>query len=106
MIDSDRCIELGFPIPRLSEGQREYVKRIALAGHELNTRQARYINIGNLHSVASDIKKSFPITIEHRQVFCPQSKKVEPNLVDVVYMTFEQRRQWQESLKQFKKRTA
>ncbi len=57
LLNAKNCILLGLPEPRKQETQREYIKRILLAGHSINTRQCRVIGIGNLHSVVSALRK-------------------------------------------------
>ncbi|WP_105171231.1 hypothetical protein [Pseudoalteromonas sp. T1lg24] len=86
-----RCRELGFPAPYNIEKQWCYVKRLMLCGNSINTRQARYIGIHNLHSIVSKLKKKqCKFMLEHKKCFCPQTKTTPNQLVDFVYMTSEQ----------------
>lgn len=55
LIDEKRCQEIGLPKPESFDTENSYVMKIILSGKSLNTRQARYIGIGNLHSVVSGL---------------------------------------------------
>ncbi|MCW3172820.1 hypothetical protein [Shewanella subflava] len=97
MIYSDECLELGLPLPLTGEKQIDYVKRLLASGRSINTRIARYIGIGNLHSIVSTMQKQrFPYAIKHSAVFCPKTKRVPPQLVDVVWMNEEQLKEYWE----------
>jgi hypothetical protein len=95
MIDLQRCKELNLPIPRKNQTQPSYILTCISTGHKINTRICRYIGIYNLHSVISKIKeRHYPVTVEHRIVWCPQTKTLPFHPVDVVYMTQEQRKSY------------
>ncbi|MEZ8989073.1 hypothetical protein FCV82_06440 [Vibrio breoganii] len=92
MIYKDECFELGLPEPKKSEQQVHYVTRVMLEGIRLDTRQARYVGIGNLHSIVSHLnKKKLPFTVSHDLRKCPKTGDVPPYPVDVIWMTDEQR---------------
>jgi len=95
MIDSEKCQELGLPIPKRSETQYFYVLRCILSGHRLNTRVCRYIGIHNLHSLASTLKKKrVPFCLNHEKAYCPKLNETPSNPVDSIYMNQEQVRQY------------
>ncbi|WP_261816195.1 hypothetical protein [Vibrio gallicus] len=92
MLIRSECEKLGFPAPLETERQQEYLVRLMLEGIALNTRQARVIGIGNLHSLVSTIKKQgIWHSIEHKKAMCPKTRIVPPFLVVHVFMTMEQR---------------
>ncbi|CAM3863165.1 hypothetical protein [Vibrio aestuarianus] len=88
----DCCHELGFPSPYEQEKQSAYVLRLLVGGFKLDTRKARYMGIGNLHSIVSNFQsKAIPFTLDHQLVECPKEKAVIPHRVDVIWMTRRQR---------------
>lgn len=95
MIFPEKCQELGLPIPKGYEKQRHYVARILVEGYRFNTRMARYIGIGNLHSVVSALNdQGLLFEIEHFPAECPFTNETPPHRVDIIYMTSEQRRRY------------
>lgn len=89
LLNARNCILLGLPEPRKQETQREYIKRILLTGHSINTRQCRFIGIGNLHSVVSALRKRhFPLRVEHKPAIEPRSGEILPQPVDHVSADF------------------
>lgn len=91
MIKLNRCSELNLPLPKPCQDQRAYVLALVMGGYRIDTRTARYIGIGNLHSVLSALRKQYKITVEHRTAYCPDEKVTPPQPVDWAYMTPEQR---------------
>jgi hypothetical protein len=90
-IQADKCAELKLPPPFQLERQIDYVLRVIQQGFGFNTRQARYVGIYNLHSIASSLKKKkIQLEVEHKSVFCPFFCVLINRPVDVVYMTAEQ----------------
>ncbi len=95
MIDKAKCQALRLPAPKIKQSQPNYVLACIAAGHSINTRIGRYIGIGNLHTVISNLKKrkSPPsFTVEHDTVWCPSTNTVPKEKVDVAYMTSGQRK--------------
>ena len=91
MIDHKSCVELGLLPPKTHEKEVSYLLRIMKNGNIFNTRMARDINIGNLHSILPTLKKrGYKFTTEHKTVKCPRFNITPPHAVDVVYMTPEQ----------------
>lgn len=89
LLNAKNCFLLGLPEPCKQETQREYIRRILLAGHSINTRQCRFIGIGNLHSVVSALRKRrFPLRVEHKPAIEPPSGELLPQLVDHVSADF------------------
>ncbi|PMP04604.1 hypothetical protein BCS95_05465 [Vibrio breoganii] len=100
MIYKDECFELGLPEPKKGEQQVHYVKRVMLEGIKLDTRQARYIGIGNLHSIVSNLNKQYvPFSLSHQRARCPKTGEVPPYAVDVIWMTDEERELYAEMRK-------
>ena len=96
-IDAGACVDLGLPVPKSYQSQSGYVLMCASKGERLTTHLCRYIGIANLHSVVSSIKKiGIEIEVEHSPSYCPRAKKIKPIPVDVVYMTSEQIKAYQE----------
>lgn len=95
-----KCIELGYPEPRTSETQVQYVLRVMLSGLKLHTRNARYIGIGNLHSIAAGLScKKVSFCLSHVNAQCPETGEVSRHKVDQVWMTQEQRADYLEKKK-------
>lgn len=91
MIHSDKCLELGLPIPASFDNQLTYVTKVISCGLKLNTRIARYIGIHNLHSLIPILsKRGLDFELEHGRVYCPFTQKTPPYPVDIIYMTTEQ----------------
>lgn len=77
------CENLGLPTPCEYESQCNYVKRVLIEGHRINTREARYIGIYNLHSLLSKLKaKGFPVTIQRKAATDPRTQEKSPYRVD------------------------
>lgn len=95
MIHADKCLELGLPEPKTFETQVSYVLRCMEAGHKLHTRIARYIGIGNLHSI---IPALYRMGIEFEKYLglarCPFTGETPPFPVDWIFMTAEQSKQY------------
>ncbi|MDE1227763.1 hypothetical protein [Vibrio aestuarianus] len=99
----DCCHELGFPKPYEQEKQNSYVLRLLVQGFKLDTRKARYVGIGNLHSIVSHFQsKAIPFTLDHQSVECPKAKVVIPHKVDVIWMTKAQKNAYLEMKKALK----
>lgn len=87
----DACVSLGFPMPFKWEDQICYIRRLLLDGHSINTRQARFIGIGNLHSVVPVLRrKGFPIRVWHTQALDPRTGERPPQPVDHISLDIEQ----------------
>lgn len=100
LIYKDECFELGLPEPKKGEQQVNYVTRVMMEGIHLDTRQARYVGIGNLHSIVSALaKKKLPFSVKHAVRKCPKTGDVPPYPVDVIWMTNEQRNAYSEMKK-------
>lgn len=94
------CIELGFPEPRTFDNQQSYIIYCISNDHTMNTRQARYIGIGNLHTQASNIKKKgHKITVDKVKARCIKTSIILPHPVDIVYMTGQQQKEYWEGKK-------
>ena len=94
MIHKDKCVDLNLPEPKQNETQLFYVVRLLKKGETINTRQARFIGIGNLHSIASILhKKNYKFTNTKKVVLCPFSGKVYYFPVIELSMTKAQRDQ-------------
>jgi hypothetical protein len=90
-IHSEKCIELGLPVPKGYETQPTYIVRCISGGFNLNTRICRFIGIHNLHSIISALfKKGIDFTLAHDRVLCPSTGEIPTHPVDVIYMTKEQ----------------
>lgn len=92
-INTKRCLKLGLPEPGRLQKQHNYVLMCITGGITLNTRICRYINIYNLHSIASTIFNDMKIDITRKSripVICPESGVLDSVGVLVVYMTPEQ----------------
>jgi hypothetical protein len=88
---SDACVSLGFPAPLKWEDQIRYIRRLLLDGHSINTRQARFIGIGNLHSVVSTLRhQGFPLRVWHTQALDPRTGERPPQPVDHLSLDIEQ----------------
>lgn len=81
-------------LPRFKSGETQigYVRRVVLDGYTINTYQCRCMQIYNLHSIISELKKQgMEMTVKHQQAMDP-SRGITPRfLVDVVFMTLDQR---------------
>ncbi|WP_429108595.1 hypothetical protein [Aeromonas media] len=88
----EACEELIFPEPYAREEQIAYVRRLLLGGYTINTRQARFIGIHNLHSIAAELRrKRLPFETDHKLAMDPRTGELPPQKVDHLYMTEEQR---------------
>lgn len=98
IIHNDKCEELGLPVTKGYETQPQYILRLISSGHTINTRMARYIGIGNLHSVISTLKsRKYEFTLEHGVVYCPFLQSIVNAPVDILSMTAEQRKTYSAS---------
>ena len=86
----DRCEQIGLPEPHSGEEQIGYVRRLLMSGHSINTRQARFIGIHNLHSIAAELRRRLMFETEHRSVLEPLTGVMLRQPVDVLFMTPEQ----------------
>lgn len=73
-----------------------YARTVLLKGYNLNTYQARYIGIGNWHSMISDlrIKYKMLITDTKERVIDPLTGKLTERPVINAWMTLEQRKDY------------
>ena len=79
----EACIQVGFILPYEKEEQAAYVRRLLREGFTINTRQARFIGIHNLHSIAAELRrKGFPLLIDHMPAMDPRTGELPPQLVD------------------------
>ncbi|HCG6789511.1 TPA: hypothetical protein NJ263_003014 [Vibrio parahaemolyticus] len=94
-IHRERAKELGLPDYKGGE-QKSYVKSVFLKGCGLNTYQARYIGIGNLHSVLSVLrhKDKMLITDTKERVIDPSTGNLTERPVINAWMTVEQRKDY------------
>ncbi|WP_157921741.1 hypothetical protein [Escherichia coli] len=92
LIDEKRCEAIGLPKPESFDTERAYVIKVMMAGKSINTRQARYIGMGNLHSVVSGLinRNRVSLTKVHGVVKDPATGQRPDNTVLTVYMTPEQ----------------
>lgn len=91
----DRCLELGFPAPRLYDTQESYLLRLLRAGRTINSRLCRYLGIFHLHSIEPALrKKGWQFIKEKGKAKCPFTGKVPTYPVIIIYMTKEQREQF------------
>jgi len=92
LIDEKRCEGIGLPKPESFDTERTYVIKVMLAGKLINTRQDRYIGIGNLHSVVSSLvnRNRVSLTRVRGVVKDPATGQRPANTVLTVYMTPEQ----------------
>ncbi|MNH11356.1 hypothetical protein D3C79_708690 [compost metagenome] len=87
----EACDRLSFPTPFPHEEQAAYVRRLLREGFTVNTRQARFIGIHNLHSIAAELRrKGFPFHIDHKPAMDPRTGELPPQPVDHLSMTKEQ----------------
>ena len=95
ILHKEKCLGLGLPEPQDHETQLAYVIKCIANGHNLDTRQCRYIGIHNLHSLVSLMaKRKVEFSLGHGRVLCPFTKEVPPYPVDIVYMTLEQQQKF------------
>lgn len=88
---SEACDQLCFLTPLPHEEQAAYVKRLLREGFTVNTRQARFIGIHNLHSIAAELRrKGFPLHTDHKPAMDPRTGELPPQRVDWLSMTTEQ----------------
>lgn len=94
-IHRERVKELGLPDYKGGE-QKNYVKAVLLKGFKLSTYQARYLGIGNLHSVLSELrnKGKMLITDTKERVIDPLTGKLTERPVINAWMTVEQRQDY------------
>lgn len=92
LINTVRCEELGLSIPKSFDTERSYVLSVILSGRSLNTREARYIGIANLHSIVSWLKNSERVELTNVKgcVKDPATGEHRVNPVIIVSMTPEQ----------------
>ncbi|MCG6373176.1 hypothetical protein K6U27_10880 [Vibrio fluvialis] len=95
----DNIRDLGWPEPLAYQHQSSFIRQLLLAGIELNTRQARFAGIGNLHSKISELKrKGVPVSVRYKQAIDPFTHALNPYPVLHVLMTEKQRAAYLESL--------
>jgi hypothetical protein len=93
--DRDACAERGLPVPKKYQTQLSYVTYCLLEGYSINTRDARYIGIANLNSVAPKLaKKGIPFTNTKEKVWDPKENRIDPKKVIVLRMSTEQREEY------------
>lgn len=91
-ISHDKCAAIGFLEPKKCETQSSYIIRLLLKGFVVTTRDCRFIEIANLHSVIPVLKKKgYKFTLEHKKAYCHTCKETPPYVVDVIYMSNYQR---------------
>ncbi|NHN73800.1 hypothetical protein [Vibrio fluvialis] len=91
--------ELGWPEPLAYQHQSSFIRQLLLTGLELNTRQARFAGIGNLHSQISELKrKGVPVSVRYKQAIDPFIQCLNSYPVLHVRMTEKQRAAYLESL--------
>ena len=92
LIDEKRCEELGFPKPESFDTEKSHVMKVMLSGKSINTRQARYIGIGNLHSVVSELRNKYQVDLTKVRgcVKDPATGKKPINTVLITFMKPEQ----------------
>ena len=94
MISKEKCAKLGLPEPKSFHSQKGFILLCLLHGYKINTRICRYIGIHNLHSILSDLKsRGVPMLITHEQVWCPEQGLKPARPVDVVMMSYSQRKE-------------
>ncbi|MDC0611154.1 hypothetical protein OAP63_10470 [Vibrio sp.] len=94
MLYPERVKELGLPKYR-GEKHIHYLMKILLKGYTIDTRQCRYIGIGNLHSeVPKFIKKDFPISERKGRVVDPVTNLIPTQEVIIIWMTKTQRNEY------------
>lgn len=92
-ISHDKCAAIGFLEPKKHETQSGYIIRLLLKGFVVTTRDCRFIEIANLHSVIPVLKKKgYKFSHEHKQAYCHTSKTTPPQMVDVIFMDANQRK--------------
>ncbi|MGO1190118.1 hypothetical protein [Vibrio casei] len=83
--------KLNLPERKKGDTHANYIKRVLLTGHKFNTREARHIGIGNLHSIKPVLnKQQFPFKDERKRVIDPATGEIPIHTVLVIYMTAEQ----------------
>lgn len=88
---NEACEAIGFPPSKPTEEQLLYVRRLLISGFRINTRQARYIGIHNLHSIAATLRRrGLKFTTEHKPALDPRTGELPTQPVDWLYMTAEQ----------------
>lgn len=93
------CENLGLPTPREYESQYNYIKRLLIEGCNLNTREARYIGIHNLHSLISKLKaQGFPVSVQLKAAIDPRTQEKSPYRVDHVWANDEDVKEWKAKL--------
>lgn len=89
---ADKIKELGFPEFKHSS-QLGYLVSLLLKGFKINTYQARYIGIGNLHSNMSTLREKYklPHSDKRSKVIDPLTGGLTNRTVLVVWMNDEQK---------------
>ena len=93
MIKANKCLELGLPTPYSFETNASYTYRLMVEGYQINTRQALYIKLNNLHSIKSSLLNKKGIQFESKLAcaYCPDLDCVPKEPVIHMFMTQEQR---------------
>lgn len=87
----EACTQLGFPTPYGHEEQAAYVRRLLREGFSINTREARFVGIHNLHSIAAELRrKGFPFHTDHKPAMDPRTGELPPQPVDWLSLATEQ----------------
>ncbi|MGC9422694.1 hypothetical protein [Vibrio sp.] len=89
---ADKIKELGFPEFKHSS-QLCYLVSLLLKGFKINTYEARYIGIGNLHSNMSTLREKYKLTHSSKRarVIDPLTGCLTNQTVLVVWLSDEQR---------------
>ena len=88
IIYKTECLEVSLPEPRAFDNQQSYIIYCISNGYQIDTRTARYIGIGNLHTQANNVKKKgIKLTIDKVKSKCRKTSEILPQPVDLVYMT-------------------
>ncbi|AVQ86861.1 hypothetical protein C7R88_05745 [Plesiomonas shigelloides] len=99
LIKPDCCEKLGFPKPRPYESQLRYIRRVLISGYSLNTREAREIGIGNLHSQESNLRrKGFPLSKCCKPAPDPETKEMLSGDVVHIWVNPEDLEAWKAAL--------
>jgi len=96
-IYTNKCLELNFLLPLESESQEDYILRLISSGLTINTRQARVIGIGDLHSVSPSLRaKGYDFIDVKRKAIDPVNGETPEQEVIHLSMTTEQRKLFKE----------
>lgn len=99
MLYQDQITQLGWPEYK-GQHQIHYLMELLVKGYLPDTRKCRFVGIGNLHSLLPQLeRKLFPFTKTMQKIKDPVTGATPINEVLVVWMTEEQRQEWQEKRK-------